>query len=427
MLHKIFSFNYAGWQALLQSHMPDLFRFAARRLDEERLPQVASSLTFTTVLALVPLLTIALAIFTAFPLFNTFRTSLEAYFLQNLMPKVIANTILSYLNQFASKSTKLSAVGGVALFITAVSTMMTIEHVFNRIWQVRTKRPLTQRIFVYWTIVTLGPLLIGVSITLTSYLFTATNGIIKDIPFIGTVLYTITSLLLTTAAFTLLYVAVPNRFVDWRDAAWGGLLAGSAFEMAKRLFAIYITQFPTYTIVYGAIAAVPIFLVWIYMFWMITLVGALFSAALPIVKYERWWHTATPGSAFVDAMAILWILYDARTTAASTIVDAALIRTKTRLGFDESEALLQKMLEAGWVGRIKPESPRRIQLAKRFTEGMDCWVLLSNPAHLRIADVYRLFAFNPAGNEALARQVENVIEQQLDQSLSAHFNKSQLD
>ncbi len=399
----------------------DMFRFAARRLDEEHLPEVAGSLTFTTMLAVVPILTIALAIFTAFPLFNTFRSGLEAYFIQNLMPKVIANTILSYLNQFASKSMRLSAVGGVLLFFTAVTMMSMIERVFNQIWRVRTQRPLAQRILVYWAIITLGPLLIGVSITLTSYLFTATNGVVSNVPFLGSLFYTLVSVSLTTAAFTLLYLAVPNRLVDWRDAAWGGLLAGVAFELAKRLFAVYVTKFPTYTIVYGAVAAVPIFLVWIYLFWMITLVGALVAAALPIVKYERWWHVPTPGSAFVDAMMVLRVLYDARTGGASAAIDASMIRASTRLGFDESENLLQTMFDAGWVGRIKADLPRRFNWGKRITEGLDCWTLLANPRQLKVADVYRMFAFNVANNISYARQVESAIEQGLNQTLAQQF------
>ena len=164
-------FNGLSWP-----QVRDLFRFAARRLDEERLPQVAGSLTFTTVLALVPVLTIALAIFTAFPLFNTFRASLEAYFVDNLMPKSVANTILGYLNQFATQSSRLSALGAVALVVTAVAMMSMIDRVFNQIWRVKTPRPLIQRMMVYWATVTLGPLMIGISMTVTSYLFTATNG-----------------------------------------------------------------------------------------------------------------------------------------------------------------------------------------------------------------------------------------------------------
>ena len=400
-----------------------LFRFAARRLDEERLPQVAGSLTFTTVLALVPILTIALAIFTTFPLFNSSRASLESYFVQNLMPQEIANTILGYLTQFSSKATSLSAVGAVALIVTAVMMMLMIDRVFNQIWRVKTTRPITQRILVYWAIVTLGPLLIGASITLTSYVFTETNGVFRNsIPFSDGVLYSTISILLTTVAFTLLYIVVPNRLVEWRDALCGGLLAAIAFEVVKRLFAVFVVQVPTYTVVYGAVAAFPIFLVWIYLGWLITLGGAVVTAALPIVKYERWWHVPQPGSAFVDAMALLMVLYEARTSANSAVVDSKLLRDKTRLGFDESEVLLEKMLDAGWVGRIKAEGPRRIQWSKRITEGLDNWTLLANPQQLTLADVYRVFVFDAVGDSHLEQQVETAVEQGLNVSLSDHVN-----
>ncbi|MFC5475116.1 YihY family inner membrane protein [Paraherbaspirillum soli] len=419
----MFSIEFSRLRGLSWHELRDLFRFAARRLDEERLPQVAGSLTFTTILALVPILTIALAIFTAFPLFGTFRASLETYFVQNLMPKSVANTILGYLSQFASKSASLSAVGGVALVVTSAMTMATIDHVFNRIWRVKTQRPLIQRVLVYWAIITLGPLLIGISITVTSYLSAAANGLV--VGWIGGWFYTLISVGLTTVAFTLLYVGVPNQRVDWRDAFWGGLLAGIVFEIAKRLFAAYVIKFPSYTMVYGTLAALPIFLLWIYMLWMITLVGALLTAALPVVKYERWWHVPTPGSAFVDAMAVLQVLHQSRTQDCSAAVDAAQIRRATRLGFDESESLLQQMLEAGWVGCLRTETATRSQWGRRVLTGMERWTLLVNPEALKLADIYRLFVFNTAANKvnapALAKQVEAAVEHGLEQSLAAYF------
>ena len=409
------------------AQLRDLLRFAARRLDEERLPQVAGSLTFTTVLGMVPLLTIALALFTAFPLFNTFRASLETYFSDHLMPKMIANTVLEYLNQFASKSMRLSAFGAVALVFTAVAMMSTIDRVFNRIWRITVPRPLVQRILMYWALITLGPLLIGISLSITSYLFSATGDAVMHVRFLGAVFYTLLSLLLTTGAFSLLYATVPNRAVEWKDAIAGGLLAGIAFEIAKRVFALYVAKFPTYTMVYGSVAAIPIFLVWIYMFWMITLIGALLAAALPIVKYERWWHIPTPGSAFVDAVAILRVLYDARMAGATAAVDARRIRNRTRLGFDESEMLLARMLAAGWVARIKTETPRgRFRLRQRGIQGADRWTLLANPQQLKLADVYRLFVFDADDTAPVVQQVEQAVEKGLTQTLAAHLTEGGL-
>jgi membrane protein len=301
--------------------------------------------------------------------------------------------------------------------------MLMIDRVSNHIWRVKTSRPFAQRIVVYWAVVTLGPLLIGVSMTVTSSLFTMTGDVTRNAPMFGTVMYTLVSLLLTMVAFTLLYMAVPNRLVEWRDAAWGGLVAAIAFEIAKRIFVVFVAKFPTYTVIYGALAAVPIFLVWIYVSWLVVLLGAVIAAALPVVKYERWWHVPTPGSAFVDAMEVLKVLYHARDNAANAGVESGAIRAATRLGFEEMENLLEKMLAVGWVGRVKTEQHRRAQWGKRITEGLDTWVLLANPHQLTVADVYRLFAFQPQGDGLVAEQVEKVIDQGLMQAVAGYFGE----
>lgn len=425
-------------RSLTWHEVRDLVRFARRRLTEEKLPQVAGSLTFTTTLALVPLLTIVLAIFTTFPMFGRFRTSLDNYFVQMLMPKAIANTIMSNLTQFASKATGLSAVGGIALVITSVTMIATIERAFNQIWGVRRPRPLLQRVLVYWALVTLGPLAFGVSLTLTSQLFSATNGLMSIVPLVGALFYTAVSIALTTGVYALLYMIVPNRDVDWRDAAWGGLVAAIAFEIAKRVFAIFIRQFPTYAIIYGALAALPLFLVWMYLSWMITLVGAVLTAALPIVKYERWWYEPAPGSAFVDAMAVLKVLVGGARLTGTALVSSAEIRAHTRIGYDEMRDLLDRMVAAGWVGRVQADTPAALPWDRGMRAGTACWVLLVDPGLIRLADVYRLFVFGgvadamkPAADAspaplaldtcALAREVEAAVERGLDETLAAHF------
>ncbi|MBC7454823.1 MAG: YihY family inner membrane protein [Massilia sp.] len=417
----------------------DLLRFARQRLNQERLPQVAGSLTFTTTLALVPLLTIVLAIFTTFPVFSTFRASLESYFVQTVMPKGISNTVIGNLTQFASKATRLSAVGAVALLLTSSAMMATIERAFNQIWGVKRTRPLTQRIVLYWALITLGPLLFGLSLTVTSQLFMATNDVMRTVPLLGALLYTAASLILTTFAYMLLYMTVPNRFVDWRDAVWGGLVAAIGFEVAKRLFGIFIKQFPNYTIIYGALAALPLFLLWIYLSWMITLAGALITAALPVVKYERWWYAPIPGGAFVDAMAILKALHGGARLSDTALVSSAAIRARTRIGYDEMSTLLERMVRVGWVGLVHADVSARSRWGKRVRESDHNWVLLINPEKLRLAEVYRLFVFGGIAVDvgaapdmeqgspmsldmgALARQVECAVERGLEQTLAQHF------
>jgi membrane protein len=407
----------------------ELFSFAVRRLEEERLPQVAGALTFTSILALVPIATIAFALFTAFPLFSTFRAALEAYFIQNLMPANMANTILSYINQFSSKSARLSAVGGVALIVTSGMTMATIDHTFNRIWRVQTSRPLLQRILIYWAIITLGPLLIGISISATSYVGGATTGVVGGFHLMGTGFYTLCSIVLTTCAFTLLYIAVPNQTVDWHDAIWGGLLAGVAFEIAKRLFTAYVIRFPTYTMIYGAVAALPIFLLWVYMLWMITLVGALLTAVLPVMRYERWAHKPTPCGTFVDALAVLRVLYQARSRE-SMMVDVDQVRRLTHIGYEESQSLMERMQAAGWLGLVEAaegaEAPRRFRWRRGPGDSHDRWVLLANPAQLTLADVYRHFVFDAQTQReqesAVVQQIGAAIDAALHRSLAAYFD-----
>jgi membrane protein len=413
----------------------DLFRFAWRRLSAERLPQVAGSLTFTTVLALVPLLTIAFALFTTFPIFSNFRAALDAYFVQTVIPKGIANTIASNLANFASKATRLSAVGAVALVITSAAMLGMIERAFNQIWNVRRPRPLGQRLMVYWALVTVGPLTIGLSLAATSELYMATSGLVKQVPLVGAFFYTIVSVGLTTGFYALLFAMVPNRRVNWRDAVWGGLVAAIAFEVAKRLFGAFVRQFPTWAIIYGALAALPVFLMWVYISWLITLFGAVLTAALPVIKYERWWHQPAPGAEFVDAMAILKVLHVAAHSGDTALVSTATIRAHTRIGYDEMTMLLEQMEALGWVGRVQHEPPRRVQWGKRVREDAENWVLLINPEKIRVADVYRLFVFRDAavgqdlGGESplsldtarLAREVEQAVEEGLQATLAEKF------
>jgi membrane protein len=291
---------------------------------------------------------------------------------------------------------------------------------------------------MYWALLTLGPLLFGLSLTVTSQLFMATNDFVRAVPVLGALFYTLVSIGLATGAYTLLYMAVPNRFVDWRDAVWGALVAAVAFEIAKRLFAVFIKQFPNYTIIYGALAALPLFLLWMYLSWMITLVGALITSALPVVKYERWWYEPVPGGAFVDAVAILKVLHGKAQVSDSGLVSSAQIRAHTRIGYDEMTTLLDRMTRVGWVGRVQSDVAARSRWGKRVRESEDNWVLLVNPAKVRLADVYRVFVFGGAAADAgvpndlapspmtldsgaLARQVEAAVEHGLEQTLAEHF------
>lgn len=401
----------------------DLMRFVLRRLREERLPEVAGSLTFTTVLALVPVLTIAFAVFTTFPLFTTFRESLEAYFVQSVMPRGIANTILDYLTQFSTKASRLSALGAVFLIVTAIVMFGTVDRTLNSLWRVRETRPFLQRMLIYWSVMTIGPLLLGASLTAASEVLPLLGGGSRKSSGLMGALGLLLSLGLSTLAFALLYQTVPNRQVDWREAVIGGLVAAIAFEITRRFFAFAINLGGGYRAIYGALAAIPIFLIWVYLFWLITLLGAVVAAALPVVRYERWWHRAAPGSEFLDAMALLKVLHDARGSHAA--VDVLKLRELTHLGFDESESLLQRMLEAGWVGRLRSESRPGIRWRRHSWLRQERWTLLVSPHQLTLADIYRRFAFAPSPQSPLASRVDRMVERDLSLTLADYFTTSE--
>ena len=393
--------------------------FMQRRIEHARLQQVAGNLTFTTLLALVPLLTIALALFTTFPLFGTLRSSLEAYFIQIMMPRSIANTILGYLTIFTEKAAHLSIIGALGVLVGSVALMGMIERSFNQIWRIRKTRPWLQRSMLYLTTATLGPFTLAVSLSMTSYLYMATGGSFRNPSFLYSTLSTLLSIFWTTTAFTVLYVLIPNRTIPWREAIWGGLFAAVALEVVKRVFAAFIIQFPAYRTIYGAMAAIPIFLLWIYLSWLITLTGAALVAAIHYMWHGRWRHVPVQGSTFLDAVEILRILH----RAGEHGIDEGSLRAITGFGLDEIENLLQRMQEAGWVQHMKPGTRERIKERKIRAMNTASWKLAADPAVLTLADVFQLFAFTASGVSPLARHVQQVMHQGLNESLTQHFTQ----
>jgi membrane protein len=251
------------------------------RFREDRLSLTASSLTFTTTIALVPFFTVALAIFTAFPMFNKVQGALQAWLVQSLIPDTIARQVLGYLTQFAGKASRLGTAGLAALVVSAFALILTIDRTLNSIWRVRRPRPLGQRVLIYWAVMTLGPLLLGASLSITSYVVSASRGLVGAMP--GSVRLALDAgeFLLLAAGLAALYRYVPNTHVR-RGHAWAGaLFAATGIELAKKLVAVYFGVVPTYSVVYGVFATLPILLVWIYVAWVVVLLGAVIAAYLP--------------------------------------------------------------------------------------------------------------------------------------------------
>ncbi len=371
-------------RALRQWNVPKLralLRYASRRAGDDGLPQVAGSLTFTTVLSLVPILTVAFALFTAFPMFQSFRSAIESYLFSNLVPENISRSILTYLNQFSRNAKGLTAAGLIGLVVTSVMTMLTVENALNAIWRVRQRRPMAQRVMVFWALVSFGPVLIGASLSVSSYLVSISAGYVHKLPFGLGVLVGVVPILLSAVAFAMLYVFVPNTNVAWRDAFVAGLVAAIAFEIAKRGFGYYVARFPTYTAVYGAFAALPIFLVWIYVSWLVTLVGATIASALPLIRQGYWQRRSFPGSEFFDALGILLLLYRAREHAPRTLGELDIGRS-LRLEADYVADLLVKLKHLHLVGKLQQD------------RGQSHWALLCDAHSTTLRPLYEKLVLN---------------------------------
>lgn len=363
----------------MSSKLRQLGRFLAhllRRFDQDRCLQIASSLTFTTLLALVPLATIMLTLLSAFPVFSGLGEQIRAFLLANMLPEAAGKVVSGYIEQFTGRAGRLTVVGTASLAVTAFMMMFTMEHAFNSIWRVSRPRPLAQRILVYWAALTLGPVLIGASLSITSYVVGASMGFTRDAPAAGTAILWVVPFALTWAAFTLLYYVVPSRAVRPRHALVGGLVAAFVFELMKRSFAVFIAQMPTYTLVYGAFAVIPIFLLWIYFSWVVIVIGALIAALAPDYAVMRETPRETHAVGFGDALATLLLLAHAQ--QAPEMLGLRSIARATALTVDQAEQLLERMAAKGWIAR----------------SGSDRYALVYDKDRLLVGDVYREFVLD---------------------------------
>jgi membrane protein len=369
-----------------------LIRFIAARFAQDRCAQTAASLTFTTLLALVPILTIALTVFSAFPVFEDFSTQIKIYLLNNLMPENAGIIITQYMQQFADSAARLTAVGIVFLTVTAMSMMLTIDKAFNVIWRVARPRPLVKRLVVYWAVLTLAPLLIGASLSLTSWLVGLSMGYARHIPYFGMDALKILPVLFTTMAFALLFRLVPNRYVPRAHALFGALVAAVIFEFMNRMFGYFVSNFPTYKLVYGAFASVPIFLMWIYLSWLTILFGAVIAASLSHWRTSAVQHNA-PTAQLLDALRVLQIMATSfQQGRVSTLPE---LSRSLRLGYDALEEILDDLAGADMV---------------RKAEG-NGWLLMRDVNHIRATELLHLFVLDRGSLPA--DQIEDPLQQWL--------------
>jgi len=282
---------------MLNEAMFRLTRLTIRRAREERLAQVAGSLTFTTLLSIVPLLAVSFALFTRFPIFKRFEKAIEEYLLQSLLPADISRTVLKHLSRFAENANGLTLVGALFVLVTAIAMLLTVENALNQIWQVKRGRPLFKRVGLYLLMLAIGPPVLGASLWATSYVLSASMGLIGTVaPSVKFVL-NLGPVVLSVVGLTAMFYFVPNTKVRRRDAIAGGLIASIAFELGKRGFAAYMLKVPTYKAVYGAFAAFPVFLLWVYFSWLVTLAAALITANLALARPRMGSRSSRPKTA----------------------------------------------------------------------------------------------------------------------------------
>ncbi|WP_298721396.1 virulence factor BrkB family protein [uncultured Oceanisphaera sp.] len=268
----------------IREHGSSFGIFLLKRIQQDRLKVTAGYLAYITLLSLVPMLAVVFAMMSAFPMFAELRDTIQTFVFSNFVPAA-GEVVQDSIQGFIDNASKTTAVGVAALAVTAMLLISAIDENFNHIWRVTQKRRWSVAFATYWMILTLGPILAGASLALTSYITSLRVFQADTILGMGALLLGLLPFLLSTLMFVVFYMVVPNMRVRFSHAICGALVAALLFELAKRAFAFYITEFPSYEAIYGALAAIPILFVWIYLSWMIALLGAELTAGLG--DYER--------------------------------------------------------------------------------------------------------------------------------------------
>jgi membrane protein len=359
-------------------------RFLWKRFRDDRCFESAGAMAYTTVFALVPLTAAVFGIVSAFPAFQTWLDQLTEFIFSNFVPEA-ARIVEQYLREFADSARGLTSVGAIALLATALLMLAAVEDTFNRIWRVSTPRPRLARFLVYWTVLTLGPLLALAVLAIWSYLVSLPllSDAARD-PSLSQNLLRLAPILIELAGFTLAYTIIPNRRVQLRHALVGGVLATVLFELAKFGFALYLRQVPSYAQIFGAMAVVPIFLIWIYLSWVVILLGASIASSLSAFRFQPRALRLPPGYEFYGLLRLLGRL-DAARERGDALQTAEIEALEPCLTDD----LLQRLLA----------SLSEIHVVQRGEEGG--WLLSRDPESICLRELYEAARLRlPAGAAA---------------------------
>ncbi|HET7358599.1 MAG TPA: YihY family inner membrane protein [Rhodanobacteraceae bacterium] len=346
--------------------------FLWQRFVDDKCLETAGALSYTTLFALVPVTAAVFGILAALPVFSGWSDALSDFLFRNFVPAA-GHAVQHYLLKFAGNASKLTGIGIVVLLVSALMIMFSIEERFNRIWRVPGKRSPVSRFLMYWAALTLGPILLVAGLTVTSYLAALPLlGRAGDQIDVGGHILGMLPWVVTFIALFSMYRVIPDRPVPWRHAAIGALLATLLFEFARWAFATYVRSVPSYQEIYGALAVVPIFLVWIYLSWVIVLLGASIAASLTAFEYRPSADRLPPGAEFLGLMHLL--KHFAAAQRGGRALGEAELRTCERFVSDD---LLKRYLD----------DMQDAELIQR-TEGGDAWVMTHSLDTATLTELY---------------------------------------
>ena len=386
------------WQGLADNKICAFAWFVIRRFSEERVPQAAASMTFTTLLALVPVLTVMVAVASIFPVFDRWSDSFVSFVNQTIVPQG-ADMVFDYIDAFRDQANRLTAIGSVMLVVTSLMLIRTIDNAFNHIWRVNTQRPWMMQFLVYWALLTFGPLSLGVGISFMV-------GSVQDSVLSSgaqqwaDALKTMARLAFMTVLLWGLYRFVPNRFVPARQAFVGALITAFCLETARFLFTWYMGNFDGYRSIYGAFAAVPFFLLWLNLLWTLLLGGAVLTSSLSYWQGEAFRRGFDSRGRFDDVLKILLLLDAAQKEGRTLSVQE--FRRHINMGYDELGELLEKLARYGYI-----------------YSGRQGWVLKTGADSIELSELFKLFVYRPsAQNKDKVNQTVDSVMQPCLQTLN---------
>lgn len=376
----------------------DALMYAVSRLINEGLTSKAASLSYTSITSAVPLLAVILSLFTAFPIFNDFKFYLDEFLSDSLFPATISVQVLSYLNTFADAASGLTVVGTIFLVVTSIMLMTTIEVALNQIFQVKKPRPLLQRILIYWAILSIGPFALALSLWASATVMQETIG--SGFSFLRSLLSFIIPVVFSGLLMSLLYFIVPNRRIKFRDAMVGGFFTAIIFEIMRMGFTLYLSYFPTYTLIYGAFAILPIFLIWVYISWLLVLLGAYIVSLMPQIRRGVIANNSLSGVRLLLATRVLRILYQQRKLH--------------KPGLSESQLL--SLIPSSYVNiNFVMETLNDLGYVMRSTDGREAvWALVCDDNH-PIKPLVDCFIFNEQMDEVLSdAKIYDILQRTFD-------------